>query len=314
MSIGSQSAVCALDDLGVLSFRGPDARRFLQGQLSGDVAALAPGVLLRAGLHNPQGRTLALLALLAPRPDELLALLPRELLAATLQTLRRYVLRAKLSIADETGAHRLLGIAPAAHAPADEATGIEVAYDAHRRLRVLGAGDADLRPGLARAHWRLLDIAAGLPQVYAPTSGQFVAQMLNLDCIGAISFDKGCYTGQEIIARAHYRGRVKRRMQRFISGAPLRLAPGDTGRLADGRDFRVIEAAVRPDGRVEFLAVAALPASGARPAAGADVPSAGSDAAPGSDATADTEAGALAGPAGTFVPAQALPLPYPLPE
>jgi hypothetical protein len=112
---------------------------------------------------------------------------------------------------------------------------------------------------MPRDAWRALDIAAGLPQVYGATSGQFVAQMLNFDCINAISFTKGCYTGQEVIARAHYRGRIKRRMQRFVSHAPLRLAAGDTGRLEDGRSYRVVDAVQRTDGLTEFLAVASLP-------------------------------------------------------
>ena len=68
-----------------------------------------------------------------------------------------------------------------------------------------------------RQTWLQLDIAAGLPQGYAATSEEFVAQMLNLDVLNGIAFDKGCYTGQEVIARAHYRGRVKRRMQRFVT-------------------------------------------------------------------------------------------------
>src|SRR6185312_17370732 len=72
-----------------------------------------------------------------------------------------------------------------------------------------------------REVWRQLDIISGLPQVYGATSEEFVAQMLNLDLVGAIAFDKGCYTGQEVIARAHYRGRVKRRLQRFRSHRPL---------------------------------------------------------------------------------------------
>jgi len=95
--------------------------------------------------------------------------------------------------------------------------------------------------------------------VYAANSGQFVAQMLNLDCVDAISFTKGCYTGQEVIARAHYRGRIKRRLQRFVSDAPVRLAAGDVGRLHDGRSFRVVDAGSLADGRCEFLAVTALP-------------------------------------------------------
>jgi len=76
--------------------------------------------------------------------------------------------------------------------------------------------------------------------------------------LGAIAFDKGCYTGQEVIARAHYRGRVKRRLQRFVTHSPLRLEPGDAGELSDGRAFKVVNAVPLADGRCEFLAVAPL--------------------------------------------------------
>jgi folate-binding Fe-S cluster repair protein YgfZ len=95
-----------------------------------------------------------------------------------------------------------------------------------------------------------------------------VAQMLNLDALGAIAFEKGCYTGQEIIARAHYRGKVKRRLQRFLVAAPARLGPGDEGVLGDGRPFKVVDAAQREDGGCEFLAVTTR-AAGDAPAAGA---------------------------------------------
>jgi folate-binding protein YgfZ len=126
---------------------------------------------------------------------------------------------------------------------------------------------------LNRDHWRALDIAAGLPQVYAATSEQFVAQMLNLDVVDAISFTKGCYTGQEVIARAHYRGRVKRRMQRFRTLSAARLAPNDTGVLRDGRSFRVVDAAQLEDGRCEFLAVTLTTPGEAEPAdAGTSAP------------------------------------------
>jgi folate-binding protein YgfZ len=151
-----------------------------------------------------------------------------------------------------------------------------------------------------RAAWLRLDIAAGQPQVYAATSEEFVAQMLNLDALNAIAFDKGCYTGQEVIARAHYRGRVKRRMQRFVSRAACRLAPGDSGLLADGRAFKVVLAAQLPDGRCDFLAVAPLvgaESDEAGTAAGSPVaaPAAASRAAaPGSPAAAATAPGAPA--------------------
>jgi folate-binding protein YgfZ len=108
---------------------------------------------------------------------------------------------------------------------------------------------------LDASEWRALDIAAGLPQVYVATSEAFVAQMLNLDLVDGVAFDKGCYTGQEVIARAHYRGKVKRRMQRFRTRDTARLAAGDSGALSDGRSFKVVDAVQLSDGRCEFLAV-----------------------------------------------------------
>ena len=97
-------------------------------------------------------------------------------------------------------------------------------------LRARAAGES--------AAWQRLAIAAGEAQVYAATSEEFVAQMLNLDLLGAIAFDKGCYTGQEVIARAHYRGRVKRRLQRFVSAGPATLGPGAAGTFTDGRTLQ----------------------------------------------------------------------------
>jgi folate-binding protein YgfZ len=155
--------------------------------------------------------------------------------------------------------------------------------------------------GLDPLAWHRLDIEAGLPQVYPATSELFVAQMLNLDLLGGIAFTKGCYTGQEVIARAHYRGRVKRRLQRFRSLAPppaaAALTPGSKGRLADGRAFTVIAAAPAHDGRVEFLAVTALPAA--------------EDSA--SDSASDEEESRESGPAAPTLDAESLPLPYALP-
>jgi tRNA-modifying protein YgfZ len=286
-------ALCPLEDFGVLRFDGADARKFLQGQLSNDLGMLAPGIILRAGLHNPQGRTVALLWLAARADNEILAMLPRELVDPVASQLRRYLLRSKLTISDESTSTPLSGVwAHGARLGPPE--GWALADD---RAVLIGAppAPAAAMARMSREQWRALDIAAGQPQVYAATSAQFVAQMLNLDCIDAISFTKGCYTGQEVIARAHYRGRVKRRMQRFESLHPCVLNPGDSGHLADGRAYRVVEAFQRPDGRCEFLAVAPLP-------------------------EAATESGAMAGVAGVaavsgeVLRAQALPLPYALPE
>ncbi|MDB6089157.1 MAG: folate-binding protein [Gammaproteobacteria bacterium] len=167
----------------------------------------------------------------------------------------------------------------------DSSTVVRVGASPPRWLVISPADQTSPLPAVARAErdaWRLLDIAAGQPQIYAATSEEFVAQMLNLDALGAIAFDKGCYTGQEVIARAHYRGRVKRRLQGFVSRGALSLAAGDSGQLADGRAFKVVEAVQLADGRCEFLAVAPL-------AAGDQEPAAASNAAPAQGAHADAE-------------------------
>ncbi len=130
---------------------------------------------------------------------------------------------------------------------------------------VLAGIEAHTPAGLA--HWQLGAIGAGEPQVYAATSEEFVAQMLNLDVLEGISFEKGCYIGQEVIARAHFRGRVKRRLQRFLTATPAQLAPGEVRELPDGRSVKVVDAIQRADGRCEFLGVAGFAADEADVAA-----------------------------------------------
>ena len=235
---------CTLDDLGVLTLQGPDARRFLQGQVSADVLAVPVGGQALAGLHTPQGRVIALLQLCAAADDLLQVVLPAELAAPVATHLGRYVLRAKVSVQDRSDSLRVLGVWQ------DTLPGVQVVER-----------EAPL-PTLSRlaTDWRLARLQAGVPQVVGATSGHFVAQMLNLDLIGAVSFNKGCYTGQEVIARAHYRGRVKRRAQRFFAGTAA-PAPGSRWRLPDGRGIEVVNAEPAPGG-CELLAVAALAADG----------------------------------------------------
>jgi folate-binding protein YgfZ len=251
-----------LDDLGALRIKGADAERFLQGQVSNDMKLLAPEHSMLAGYHNAQGRTIAILRLVRTAPDEVLAVLPRELAAMVAGRLAKFILRAKVKIDDVSEGLRIEGLVVAAgeEPPCDDAaTWVRIAAEPARWLHITKAQQAGRALG-NRLTWRRFDIAGGQPQVYAATSEEFVAQMLNLDALGAIAFDKGCYTGQEVIARAHYRGRVKRRMQRFLTHAPQQLVPGAAGRLADGRAFKVVDAVTGEDGTCEFLAVTALAA------------------------------------------------------
>jgi folate-binding protein YgfZ len=214
MSTVTTSAPAASDLAGEIVFRGPDAEKFLQGQVSADIGKLAVGARTRtlAGLHNPQGRVIALLRVSRVAPEEFRATLPRELVASVAARLRKFVLRAKVSVEEHP----------------------------------LAAGDVAASP--------LSEVLAGIPEVYAATTETFVAQMLNLDLLDAIAFDKGCYTGQEVIARAHYRGRVKRRLQRWLNVSGTVLVPGDPARGPDGRALTVVRTAAR-DGGQEILAV-----------------------------------------------------------
>jgi len=247
------------DGLGVLAFRGPDAAKFLQGQLSAEIEKLATGAATFAGLHNPQGRVIALLALLRTAPDEILAVLPRDLFSTVEPRLRKYILRAKVRIEDLSDSLQVLGstIRPS------PATEIRQLPWSDRWVLLVPADHPDMFAGRmsARAHWERADVAAGLPQVYLATSETFVAQMLNLDLLGAIAFDKGCYTGQEVIARAHYRGRVKRRLQRWHAASGPEPRPGSSARTADGRSLTVVRAAVGAQGGWDLLAVGNFAAS-----------------------------------------------------
>jgi folate-binding protein YgfZ len=257
----------ALRDTAVLAFRGPEAAHFLQGQLSCDTGQLSATRMQLAGLHNPQGRVIALLRIFQREPGEILALLPKALALSVSEQLRRYVLRAKVQILEASGEFQLLGIEAEASEAASEALGGAPLVQETQSARAY----ALLPPGMAldparvqenRLGWERLELAAGIPHVGTATSGQFVAQMLNLDLLHAISFTKGCYTGQEVIARAHYRGRVKRRMQRFISRGAVVLPPASSWRLSDGRRAQIVQALPTTDQRMEFLAVAPLPSTG----------------------------------------------------
>jgi tRNA-modifying protein YgfZ len=163
----------------MLLVSGADARPFLQGQLSADVDALTPARAMLAACNSAQGRVQAVLWLVE-RSDGIALILPASLTERIVARLRKYVLRSKVKI-------------DTLPAPIDLTE----------------------PPAYRERDWRLAGIRAGLPQVYPETYETFVAQMLNLDVLGGVNFEKGCYTGQEIIARTHFRGAIKRRMFRF---------------------------------------------------------------------------------------------------
>jgi tRNA-modifying protein YgfZ len=253
-----------LDDLTVLDLRGRDVVSFLQGQVTQDVTLLAASGSLLAGLANPQGRVLAVLRLLHVAPDHVLMVLPAEVADMVRQLLAKFVLRAKVQIADASTAWAVHGfIGPDAEAAASTRLCMPMDADGLRQLVVATRTEPlpEADPA-GRSVWRLADIEAGMPEVLKATSGSFVAQMLNLDCIGAISLTKGCYTGQEVVARAHYRGQVKRRMQRFLTESGTYLEPGQRIQLSDGRSAQIVTVAPADGIGQQLLAVAPLSAQG----------------------------------------------------
>jgi folate-binding protein YgfZ len=257
-----------LAHLGILRFTGADALSFLQGQVSNDTQPLSAGTPVLAAYSTPQGRVLALIYLL-PHSSGVIAILPREILLPTMERMRKYILRAKVRIEDAAdlvvaGQFGAAWTAASRYVEDDGVGMAPVGHDENRHWiighpeKIAGATDAAAAKRFEAA-WRLADIRAGLPQVYAATSEAFVAQMLNLDLLDGISFSKGCYTGQEIIARTQHLGRIKRRLFRlglpsgtWNVGQPLRLTDGRQGRLTE-----VIESG----GRTEALAVLGVEAS-----------------------------------------------------
>jgi folate-binding protein YgfZ len=275
ISIDTLASGQHLPHFGLLRFSGPDSLSFLQGQISNDTRALSAGASLLAAYSTPQGRVVAVLHML-PHSSGVIAVLPREIVLPTLERLRKYVLRAKVKIEDISeefaviGRHQLTAAAfaelpaPAAQSYA-ERNGIGVARvgsDANRYWVIGPAQDlvdhATVREPQATQSaehdWRLADIRSGLPQIYAATREMFVAQMLNLDLIDGISFTKGCFTGQEIIARTQHLGRIKRRLFRLRLPAGT-WAIGQAVHLADGRSGRLTELAQTG---AEFEALAVL--------------------------------------------------------
>ncbi|HSZ08893.1 MAG TPA: hypothetical protein VK794_10200 [Steroidobacteraceae bacterium] len=260
MSIASASA-SRLTHLGVLRFTGPDALGFLQGQLSNDTQRLTGNGSLLAAYSSAQGRVLALIYLLA-HSSGVLAVLPREILRPTMERMRKFVMRAKVQIEDAGDSLAVGGRfgAPPQSSGYTEADGVgvaPVAGDASRHWLIAAAQEfasADAAEARRAEHeWRLADIRAGLPQIYAATSEAFVAQMLNLDLLDGISFTKGCYTGQEIIARTQHLGRIKRRLHRLLLPSGT-WSIGQALHLSDGRQGRLTEV-IDSGGRIEALAV-----------------------------------------------------------
>jgi folate-binding protein YgfZ len=226
MSEASHASQLRLTDWGVIRAAGADAASFLHGQLTQDFALLGRDQARLAGFCTAKGRLLATLVGWKPADDEVLLALPVETLAATLKRLSMFVLRAKCKLSDASAEFAVYGLlgTPAAEAWSlvRDGDAVQIALPgAGRALRVQPiAAPAPTGAELAPDDWAGAEAAAGMAWVRGATVEAFVPQMINFEVLGGVSFKKGCYPGQEIVARSQYRGTLKRRLQVFETDAP----------------------------------------------------------------------------------------------
>lgn len=207
-----------LSELGVIRVAGDEAAKFLQGQLTQDVTLLRPGHSHLAAFCNPKGRMLASFVALKRAEDDILLICSQDLLAAVLKRLSMFVLRAKAKLSDASAQFVLHGlIGEAAIQGESTIEGLNLcplapADGAPRALRVAPAeAPSPLAPAIEPALWRWADVRSGVAMVTQPVVEAFVPQMLNYESVGGVNFKKGCYPGQEVVARSQFRGAIKRR-------------------------------------------------------------------------------------------------------
>ncbi len=234
------AALFTLPDHGVVELRGPDATRFAQAQFMSDVGALAVGNWHWSGWLTPKGRVIALFAALRLADDCLWLVLPDAQPASLAEALSRYVFRSKVKITVRNdlhvqGAFAAPESAESARIAGDEASRIELDMSAEGGARRLSIGmQAGATDDTQMMQWKAFDIAHGLPRLPDEQAGQWTPQQLSLERLHAFSIKKGCYPGQEIVARTHFLGKAKRGLalieskQPLAVGAQLRAAESDS--------------------------------------------------------------------------------------
>jgi folate-binding protein YgfZ len=212
------SGQVALRHMGVIRAAGADAVSFLQGQLTQDVAQLGSSEARLAAFCNAKGRMQASFIVLKSSPEELLLVCSLDILPATLKRLSMFVMRAKAKLSDASAEFSLFGLAGEAaisQGPDATAASLVVLPPAGKTQRALwcapvGTPPPDL-PAIALDQWHWLSVRSGVAMITQPIFEAFVPQMLNYESVGGVNFKKGCYPGQEIVARSQFRGTLKRR-------------------------------------------------------------------------------------------------------
>ena len=263
------SGALPLTHWGLIRARGADAVKFLQGQLTNDVAGMSDAQVRLAGFCSAKGRLQASFVVWKLAHDDLLLACSASVLPATLKRLAMFVLRSQCKLSDagaELALHGLVGDSARA-LMGDTPVWMQRAIDGGTLIRLpdvegvarcmvaVSTPPAAL-PALAPEVWRALEVRSGIPVIEAATVEQFVPQMLNYEIVGGVDFQKGCYPGQEVVARSQYRGTIKRRMFLFECDAALAAGQevfhsGDASQPAG----MVVNAATQGTGSVALVEV-----------------------------------------------------------
>ena len=235
-----------VSDLGIILAEGPDAASFLHGQLSQDVNSQGAHEARLAAYCSAKGRMLASVLNLRPAPEQVWMLTDSHVLPGLLKRLSMFVMRSKLTLRDASPSLVVVGLAGAGLSERlGEAAGVApwgvqpcqggwlvglpAVLGAQRWYwlgpRAQAQALVAALPALDADAWHWMDIMSGLPRIEASTVDQFVPQMINFELIGGVNFKKGCYPGQEVVARSQYRGTTKRRA--FVVHAGSALRPGE---------------------------------------------------------------------------------------
>lgn len=237
-----QSGQVLLPHMGLIEVQGADAASFLQGQLTQDVVLLGSDGARLAGYCNPKGRLQVSFIVIKRSAEQVLLLCARDSVAAMVKRLSLFVLRAQARLSDVTQHYRMIGLTGSAIETV--APGLSAAPPWSRRdvgaaivvqlypgagvARAcwLAAADAPVPHGLPEvplAYWHWLSVRSGIAMVGPTTADAFVPQMLNYESVGGVSFKKGCYPGQEVVARSQFRGNIKRRAYLVHSGEAVQV-------------------------------------------------------------------------------------------
>lgn len=278
--INSGAIYTDLSDLGLIAVNGEDAQSFLQNLTINQVMEVSPQRSQLSAICTPKGRVIANFRLFMRNSTYYLQL-PANMVEMTLKRLRMYVLRSQVTLTDASDSLLRIGCSGAnmaselalhigqAPAEVDEVVqyqGLSVIRmrGAQPRFEIIGELEdmkrlwqhLNVRAAPAGLDaWRLLNIQAGIPTIYPQTSEAFVPQMLNLQAIGSLSFTKGCYPGQEIVARAQYLGKVKRHMHLCQVDSDTAPQPGDEIFCHGEAVGKVVDGHTSPIGGSELLAV-----------------------------------------------------------